>query len=711
MRQFSRSLVLLVITSTALLGLASAHADSTAGSAVAKWPYFDRWSAAYEELNGDREIVIRVATSRNYVTERVDAHGYVRLDLLAGKVAIELDQLDRAVDVWLLDNKPGDGKSILPEDGDVLIPLGRLAPNKDGSTARLETHFGPERFRGVEVNWILVSEAGADPATSRLLYGTRPYLENLYTRKRLAREGYVEEQIAPRVTDKALASRSLGDAPFSTHPELAAGATVANKAAVIISLRPHKILAAKGLVSEDVFRGGEVFFRETFEGNGRSCGTCHPPENNQTIDIPFINLLSNADPLFVAEQRPPSDPISNLERPPLMRNFGLILENVDGLEDPNRKFLMRGVPHSLSMATSIMAPPGNPDVQDHTGWSGDGAPSPGRLREFLLGAIIQHYPNNSLAREFKEDVPPGYPFDFRMPTDRELDLTNEFMLNVGRLSELDLPTLSLTDTSAEAGRTRFINSGCNGCHNNASANVASGLNLNFFTGVERLPNPAQGFAGINFPLDGGFGGQGLNAFNFDCDGDGTNDCFGDGQFNSVGLIESADTAPFFHNNVTPTIEGAVAFYQAAPFPAPLGFTPAEVDNVAAFLRVINASFNLQMGVQRTLAALDIEPDAANATNFIDFAGIRGTSNRLILLAAFEVEDAYQVLTGGPLGTLNPDSVAALSAGFDALGFAFFSNNFTVRAYYLKVAAELLSKADAGLGTGTGLVMGEGNLLF
>lgn len=702
--------MLALIVGTLFLGLASAHAEGTAGSAVAKWPYFDRWSDVYAEMNGDREVVVRVATSRNYVTERIDAHGYVRLDLIGGKVAIELSDLDRAVDVWLLDNKPGPDKSILPEDGDVLIQLGRLAPTKDG-VARLEADFGPDRFQGVEVNWILVSEAGVDPATSRLLYGTRSYLENLYTRQRLDRAGFVEKRIAPEVTDQALSSRDLGAAPFGANPNLGSKAPVANKAVVIVSLRPHKILAVKGLVSEDVFRGGEVFFRETFEGNGRSCGTCHPPENNQTIDVPFINLLSNADPLFVAEQRPPSDPISNLERPPLMRNFGLILENVDGLEDPNNKFLMRGVPHSLSMATSIMAPPGNPDVQDHTGWSGDGAPSPGRLREFLLGAIIQHYPNNSLAREFKEDVAPGYPFDFRMPTDRELDLTNEFMLNVGRLSELDLPMMSLTDASAEAGRTRFINSGCNGCHNNASSNVATGLNLNFFTGVERLPNPAQGFAGINFPLDGGFGGQGLNAFTFDCDGDGTNDCFGNGQFNSVGLIESADTPPFFHNNVAATLENAVAFYQAAPFPAPLGFTPAEVDNVGGFLRVINASFNLQMGVQRTLAALDIEPDAAYATNFVDFAGIRGTSNRLILLAAFEVEDAYQVLTGSPLGTLNPDSVVALSAGFDALGFAFFSNNFSIRTYYLKVAAELLSKADAGLGSGTGLVMGEGNLLF
>ena len=69
--------------------------------------------------------------------------------------------------------------------------------------------------------------------------------------------------------------------------------------------------------------GRKIFFEETFEGNGRTCGTCHPAENNLTIDPKFIATLADDDPLFVAEFVPK---LKNLEKPELMRKFGLILE-------------------------------------------------------------------------------------------------------------------------------------------------------------------------------------------------------------------------------------------------------------------------------------------------------------------------------------------------------------------------------------------------
>jgi hypothetical protein len=38
-----------------------------------------------------------------------------------------------------------------------------------------------------------------------------------------------------------------------------------------------------------IAQGEQIFFTETFEGNGRTCGTCHPAENNFTIDPAFIS--------------------------------------------------------------------------------------------------------------------------------------------------------------------------------------------------------------------------------------------------------------------------------------------------------------------------------------------------------------------------------------------------------------------------------------
>ena len=51
-------------------------------------------------------------------------------------------------------------------------------------------------------------------------------------------------------------------------------------------------------------RGRQLFNTETFNGNGRTCATCHPATNNFTLDPAFIAKLPKSDPLFVAETNP-----------------------------------------------------------------------------------------------------------------------------------------------------------------------------------------------------------------------------------------------------------------------------------------------------------------------------------------------------------------------------------------------------------------------
>ena len=114
-----------------------------------------------------------------------------------------------------------------------------------------------------------------------------------------------------------------------------------------------------------IAEGENLFFNETFAGNGRTCGTCHRAENNFTIDPAFIATLPANDPLFVAEF---NADLAELENPTLMRQFGLILANVDGLEDPASKFVMRSVPHMLGMSMSIQSSATEPPLQ-MTGWS------------------------------------------------------------------------------------------------------------------------------------------------------------------------------------------------------------------------------------------------------------------------------------------------------------------------------------------------------
>jgi hypothetical protein len=127
-------------------------------------------------------------------------------------------------------------------------------------------------------------------------------------------------------------------------------------------------------------RGRQLFLNETFEGNGRTCGTCHPATNNFTLDPAFVRALPRNDPLFVIRSTPE---LADLEIRRFLRE-GTILENVDGFANPG---VMRGVPHTLALRTST--------DNGATGWSGDG--SPGNLRDFATGAVTQHFPK-TLAR-------------------------------------------------------------------------------------------------------------------------------------------------------------------------------------------------------------------------------------------------------------------------------------------------------------------------
>ena len=380
-----------------------------------------------------------------------------------------------------------------------------------------------------------------------------------------------------------------------------------------------------------VERGRDLFFNETFEGNGRTCGTCHREENNFTIDPVFIATLPDDDPLFVAETN--AALMENFENPRLMREFGLIIENLDGFDDLENTFTQRGVPHTLGLSVSIASPAG-----PRTGWSGDGAPGDGSLRSFATGAVIQHFTKTL-------DRVPGV--DFRLPTPDELDAMEAFQLSLGRQSELALP-LPLRGTVASRGQAIFLDNGlgkCNICHRNAGANASLGGqdlgNANFDTGVEDQVDRPATLTGERVPVDDGFGTP------------------GDGTFNTPSLVEAADTGPFFHDNSIETIEGAVAFYDSEAFNnSPAGQFLAGLDpngvgirleatqivEVAAFLRVINTLEN----IRESIGLLELGRGRE--------AGSDEAARRALNRAVAEIDDGIDVLTAGGLA---PDAVMHL----------------------------------------------------
>jgi cytochrome c peroxidase len=422
--------------------------------------------------------------------------------------------------------------------------------------------------------------------------------------------------------------------------------------------------------SQLVEQGRDLFMNETFGGNGRTCATCHPPTNNFTLDPIFIEGLPDDDPLFVAEFDPN---LSQLEDPELMRRFALILENVDGFDRPG---VFRGVPHTLGLPMSIKVDPEGSDnltradgstVAEATGWSGDGAPGGGSLREFAIGAITQHFPKTLNRIEGQ---------DFRLPTDAELDALEAFQLSLGRQVELDLATMDFDDPDVQMGKDLFngvgINRACSNCHNNAGANNSDGFNNNFGTNAASLLNtPARQFDPA-IPGDGGFD----SGPEFEIAGIGA-EFYGNGSMNSASLVEAADTGPFFHNNSAATIEDAVRFYTTETFSDDNAFQldDAQINQVAAFLRTINTLENARNAI---VLAEDAQREPAER------------ARETIEVVIADTEDAIEVMDGGPLAPLDADVIADLEDALVLAEDAYDAEEPALRNATLQQAIALLN---------------------
>ena len=405
-----------------------------------------------------------------------------------------------------------------------------------------------------------------------------------------------------------------------------------------------------GVVSLTECVGADIFFRENFNGNGRTCGTCHRIEANFAIDPDFIARLPDSDKLFIAEHASDGFSLDGLEIPSELRARGLILENLDGTlpEGPTVRFVLRSVPHNLSMGTSIRSGGSNISLHvERTGWSGDGAARggtngsgvemTGRLDDFTMGAINQHF-TRSLNRVSG--------VDFRKATEQEGTAVATFMKQLGRLNDIDIDGVSFSDPGAELGRQRFVSVGCDQCHGNAGANnplASTGvpINGNQPTGVESMRHPALD----GFPVDGGDG-------NFP--GPVPPSPIGNGLFNAPPLVEAADTGPFFHTDTqvvgavtentssARTIEQAVAFYTSPAFTTlPIDADATDVANIARFLRALNAVFNVQMASNRIVGARNMGNVLGNV------ARVDRMQRRLARMTLFELDDAVRVLSAVP----------------------------------------------------------------
>ncbi|HEX4960051.1 MAG TPA: hypothetical protein VF173_04380 [Thermoanaerobaculia bacterium] len=611
-----------------VLGLLSAllyqPAPGTAGPAViaakvntaALRSDFQDWSARHTASGGDHNVIFSLGWAKGLSREDTEAEGLARLDLVSSSARLELKGMPAGNwDVWLVQNMPGG--TMVPEATDRMHRLGSLTT--DGSkVAQLSARLEPGFFDRFRADLMVVTRAGGRPEKDGVLYGSPDLFQRMYTK---AKE---KPSLAP------------------SHPSMLA------------SLFGPRVASATPFDSTDalVAKGFDLFFNEKFGGNGRTCGTCHPSDNNFTIDPKYIATLAPDDPLFVAERQPAL--AANFENPTLLRAMGLVLENVDGFQDLQHKFVLRAVPHLLGLRNSRVPQIGSPiPPAERLGWGGDGSPLSGTIRDFAVGAINQHF-TKTLNRV--PDV------DFRFPTDDELDALAAFQLALGRQADINLPAMQFKSPLAARGQQIFLAfdtqggtvaaGKCNLCHGNAGALGQDGDNRNFEIGSENIKDhPADVILPGARPRDGGQG-RGANPLGG----------FGNDRFNTPVVIESADTGPYFHDNSAATLEEAIEFYNTAAFQnsqVGLSFRAADtggigihlestqVGAVAALLRVLNALENIRSSTELDQAAQG-HHDKRQAQMLLD-------------LAALDTRDAINVLeTRG----LHLDAVAKLKQAYD-----------------------------------------------
>jgi cytochrome c peroxidase len=346
-------------------------------------------------------------------------------------------------------------------------------------------------------------------------------------------------------------------------------------------------------------QGRTLFLKETFRGNGRTCGSCHVPGLNQFGLTPqTIALLPTNDALFVNELNVNVLRLMNRSQPSDLRGWitsgGGIAKVIAGSENT---YLVYG---GVDLAGTIMDARGNRGaLQSFTSGTLAGPTmSNGSTNGLENSALLRHgralilenidgfdrrevfrtsphlmnvaltapyglsgefknledFANGAVVQHFSRSMRRVHGADFRDPTFEELQAMRMFMETIFNPSDrnFDLDRFATTEAQ-KRGRTLFFGTQgkCSRCHSGPALAQSDGslpgsvmgVNENFNTGVANL------IVNLGLPTEpaGLLPGQSTRAFN-------TPTLFG------VRL-----TAPFFHDGSASTLEEAVEFYDSSAF--------------------------------------------------------------------------------------------------------------------------------------------------
>ncbi|MCI0541243.1 MAG: hypothetical protein L0Z50_39075 [Verrucomicrobiales bacterium] len=389
-----------------------------------------------------------------------------------------------------------------------------------------------------------------------------------------------------------------------------------------------------------VRQGENLFLRETFLGNGRTCGTCHVPAERFSLPPSRVANLSDSDPLFINEQNVNQLVVSSAESinpsavsgttQPSDLEIGSIIVgslggsatvlsgsgntyriigggslNIPGNVISDRKG-NRGTLSSFASGNLNGPTPSNTDtnglensallrgpraliLENINGFTQNGfmRGSPSLMNVKFTApyglsgdfADLQSFAANAVRQHFTRSLNRTEGVDFRVPTSEELDAMAAFQ---------DSLTLPANENFDEANRfERFLT---NDSQRSGRDMFLGASRCSVCHGGRTLSHSDGQFgttAGINESFDTGIAGR-SNLPTEQAIGQPANTR----RFNVPSLIGLKRTAPFFHGNSSTDLETAVFLYNTTVFAdSPAGSLfgsalPVNTSDIAAFLEAV-----------------------------------------------------------------------------------------------------------------------------
>ena len=221
---------------------------------------YARWKEE-NARNGGR-VVLPLAWNKGLSSEFTEASGRATLDLADGTLEVEVSDPcgGEALDVWLVENVPGTGRTVMPEPGDTMIRVGRTQPSPAG--VALAAPIPHEALGDFELDLLVVTRPDRSPDEGGLLYGTPDLFQRLYSRDLRAASG------APGLSVGGLHLALLAPVPQDP-PEFDPG------------------------LEELIAKGEDLFFNATLLGRGlRACAINPRAAEWMGVNVDRMRLLA-----------------------------------------------------------------------------------------------------------------------------------------------------------------------------------------------------------------------------------------------------------------------------------------------------------------------------------------------------------------------------------------------------------------------------------